>query len=219
MNHKRPVFEEETGRCCARTVRVHYDGAVTTGKATTRCGSLTVICGPMFTGKTTALIERMLAARETGAGAVVAVKPSLDDRYHPTDLTTHDGKSLPAQTIDRPEQLAGFEGDVIGLDEAHFFESGLHAPVMALVDRGAHVILAGLDRTSMNQPFGEMGRLLVEADEVVKLAGHCAVCGGKAVHTVRLFDSTESVVVGGPGMFENRCRAHLSAPRKGDDNQ
>jgi len=88
---------------------------------------------------------------------------------------------------------------------------------MTLVDRGAHVLLAGLDRTSMNEPFGEMGRLLVEADEVVKLAGKCSVCGRQAVHTVRLFKSTEPVVVGGAGMFENRCRAHLSAPRKGVD--
>jgi len=173
----------------------------------------------MFTGKTTALIERLEAARASGRTRVVAVKPSIDDRYHPTDLTTHDGGSMPAITIDRPEQLAELEGDVIGLDEAHFFESGLHAPVMIHVDRGAHVILAGLDRTSMNEPFGEMGRLLVEADDVIKLAGKCAVCGAPAVHTVRLFDSTEPVVVGGAGMFENRCRAHLSAPRKGVDHQ
>ncbi len=184
----------------------------------TPCGRLTVICGPMFTGKTTALIERLQRAQAECGGAVVAVKPSLDDRYHPTDLTTHDGKSLPARTIERPGQLADLSGDVIGLDEAHFFEQGLHAPVMALIERGAHVIIAGLDRTSMNEPFGEMGRLLIEADEVVKLAGECAVCGGEAVHTVRLFDSTESIVVGGPGMFENRCRAHLNAPRKGVDS-
>jgi thymidine kinase len=61
----------------------------------------------------------------------------------------------------------------------------------------------------MNEPFGEMGRLMVEADEVTKLAGECAVCGNPAVHTIRLFDSKESIVVGGEGMFENRCRMHL----------
>jgi thymidine kinase len=182
-------------------------------------GRLTVICGPMFTGKTTTLIDRLLSALGSGGSTVVAVKPSLDDRYHPTDLTTHDGRSLPATTIDRPEQLVGLAGDVIGLDEAHFFESGLHGPVMTLVGRGAHVLIAGLDRTSMNEPFGEMGLLLVEADEVVKLAGKCAVCGREAVHTVRLFDSTEPIVVGGPGMFENRCRAHLSAPGKSVDTE
>jgi len=201
--------------------RRRYDARVEQSASDIPCGKLTVICGPMFTGKTTALIERLEAARATGAGEVVAVKPSIDDRYHATNLTTHDGRSLPARTIDRPEQLIGLAGDVIGLDEAHFFEQGLHGPVMTLVDRGAHVLLAGLDRTSMNEPFGEMGRLLVEADEVVKLAGRCAVCGGPAVHTVRLFASTEPIVVGGVGMFENRCRAHLTmppaGPRKGVD--
>jgi len=184
-------------------------------KETPPLGRLTVICGPMFTGKTTALIDRLRAARESGHSAVIAVKPSLDDRYHPTDLTTHHGLSLPATTIDAPEQLTELAGDVIGLDEAHFFEQGLHGPVMQLVDRGTHVILAGLDRTSMNQPFGEMGRLLIEADEVVKMLGECAVCGRPAVHTVRLFDSTEPIVIGGPGMFENRCRAHLTTPDPG----
>ncbi|MCH8110619.1 MAG: thymidine kinase [Proteobacteria bacterium] len=180
---------------------------------------MTVICGPMFTGKTTALIDRLEAAGAAGDLTVIAVKPSLDDRYHPTNLTTHDGRSHAAHTIERPEELVDLAGDVIGLDEGHFFEEGLHGPVMTLVDRGVHVLVAGLDRTSMNEPFGEMGRLLVEADEVVKLAGRCAVCGRPAVHTVRLFDSTESIVVGGPGMFENRCRAHLSAPRNGVDFQ
>ena len=175
-------------------------------------GALTVICGPMFTGKTTALIDRLEDAQRRTGASFAAIKPALDNRYHATDLVTHNGRTFEARTIDEPRELLALSEGVIGLDEAHFFAEGLHAAVLALVERGALVIVAGLARTSMNEPFGEMGRLLIEADEVVKLAGRCAICERPAVHTIRLFDSTEPIVVGGPGMFENRCRAHLHPP-------
>lgn len=173
---------------------------------------LTVICGPMFAGKTTELIRR--ASELAAAGlTVAALKPRLDDRYHPTDLATHDARRFAGAVIDDPADLLAHTARVIALDEAHFFRVGLHDAVMAVLARGSDVMLAGLDRTSMNQPFGEMARLLIEADEVVKLTAPCAVCGRDAIHTVRLFDSTEDIVVGGPGMFENRCRTHLGHPR------
>ena len=184
-------------------------------------GRLEVICGPMFTGKTTELIRRLEAAGASDHH-VLAVKPALDTRYHETALSTHDARHFDAVTIDSPGELpcldrhahgSGGTGagcpDVLGLDEAHFFREGLHDAVMRILSRGVRVIIAGLDRTSMNEPFGEMARLLIEADEVTKLAGVCTVCGREACHTIRLFDSTEDIVVGGPGMFENRCRAHL----------
>jgi thymidine kinase len=171
-------------------------------------GRLEVICGPMFTGKSTELIRRLSAARDEGR-EVVGVKPALDDRYHATSIATHDGNLFEGVTIERPEELASIEAPVIGLDEAHFFTSGLHDTVGALVGRGARVILAGLDRTSFNEPFHEMGRLLVEADEVTKLVGVCSICGREAVHTVRLVEADEDIIVGGEGMFANRCRAHL----------
>lgn len=172
-------------------------------------GRLEVICGPMFVGKTTELIRRIRAAEASGL-SVLAVKHQLDDRYDARALATHDGRRIPASTIEQPNQLLEFEEDVIGLDESHFFKVGLHPVVMELLGKGRRVILAGLDRTSLNEPFGEMARLLIEADEVVKISGTCAVCGGIAVHTVRLFDSRDDIVVGGSGMFENRCRRHLS---------
>lgn len=182
------------------------------GAAGGELGRLEVICGPMFTGKSTELIRRLRAAQEAGK-RVFAVKSSLDDRYHPTAIATHDGKTLDARTIEGPGDLLEIEGvgagAALGLDEAHFYDKGLHEAVMELVNRGTRVIIAGMDRTSMNQPFGEMARLMVEADEVVKLAGECAVCGRPAVHTIRLFDSKENIVIGGEGMFENRCRVHL----------
>lgn len=176
-------------------------------------GRLEVICGPMFAGKTTLLLARLAEARAAGAH-VIAVKPSLDNRYHPTDITSHTGAATSAITVDRPEEVAALQAEVVGLDEAHFFEAGLHSAIMALLARGTRVILAGLDRTSLNEPFGEMGALLIEADAVEKLTAPCALCGRPAVHTVRLFPSRERIVIGGVGMFENRCRAHLLAPAK-----
>ena len=168
----------------------------------------------MFTGKTTELIRRLTHAQHAGH-AVLAVKSHLDDRYHPTALATHDGSTLPARTVSTPADLPRLQAetaaDVVGLDEAHFYRNGLHDAVMTLLDRGCRVVLAGLDRTSLNEPFGEITALLVEADEVTKLLGVCSVCGEPAPHTVRLFQSEEDVVIGGEGMFENRCRIHLHA--------
>lgn len=170
----------------------------------------------MFAGKSTELIRRLRDAAREGR-SVAAYKPAIDTRYHPTSIATHAGGLLEARTIAGPSELVGEPAEVVALDEAHFFREGLHDAVMRLLGDGApagrRVILAGLDRTSMNEPFGEMARLLIEADEVVKLTAPCAVCGEPAVHTVRLFDSTEDIVVGGAGMFENRCRGHLRVKR------
>ncbi|MCA9294636.1 MAG: hypothetical protein KDA20_12565 [Phycisphaerales bacterium] len=176
-------------------------------------GRLEVICGPMFAGKTTRLLHLLGAAQGEGLD-VQAVKPALDNRYHATRITTHTGTWIDSHVIHAPDELARVQGDVVGLDEAHFFTEGLHRAVSALLERGTRVLLAGLDRTSMNEPFHEMGLLLVEADEVHKLTAPCAICGRPAVHTIRLFDSTEPIVIGGEGMFENRCRAHLRSPRQ-----
>ena len=178
----------------------------------TPLGRLEIICGPMFAGKTTELMRRLTAARDAGL-RVRAVKHGLDDRYHPTALATHDGRTIDASTITEADELRVFDEAVIGLDEAHFFKDGLHDAVMTLLARGSRVILAGLDRTSLNEPFGEMATLLIEADEVIKIAGRCAICDRPAVHTIRLFDSKEDIVVGAEGMFENRCRIHLSSSR------
>lgn len=176
---------------------------------------LEVICGPMFAGKSTELMRRLRAAAVEGL-TIVAAKPHIDTRYHPTAIASHTGELLQGLAITSPADLLSLRADVIALDEAHFYREGLYDAVMRLLARGpgTRVILAGLDRTSMNQPFGEMARLLIEADEVVKLTAPCAVCARPAVHTVRLFDSKEDIVVGGAGMFENRCREHLQSTRE-----
>lgn len=173
---------------------------------------LEVICGPMFAGKSTELIRRLREAAAQGR-TVAALKPAIDTRYHPTAIATHTGTKQDARTVAAASEIESERAEVVALDEAHFFRQGLHEAVMRLLNApgftARRVILAGLDRTSLNEPFGEMARLLIEADEVVKLTAPCAVCQRPAVHTVRLFDSKEDIVVGGAGMFENRCREHL----------
>ena len=162
----------------------------------------------MFAGKATELIRRMVEASEAGL-EVLGVKSAIDDRYHPTAITTHTDVRFDGVTVSHARELVDLEADVIGLDEAHFFDEGLRDACRTLMARGTRLILAGLDRTSFTAPFHEMGLLLVEADEVVKLEGVCSICGRPAVHTVRLVESDEDIVVGGAGMFANRCRAHL----------
>ncbi len=179
-------------------------------------GRLDVITGPMFSGKTTELLRRLQAAQQTGS-VVVAVKPRIDTRYHPTDLVAHTGESFPARCIDAPAELLKIEADVIGLDEAHFLRENLIAVIVELLDRGCHVICAGLDRTSFHVPFDEMGRLMCEANTVVKLTARCSVCGEPATHTQRLIDDERDIVIGGEGMFEPRCRTHRLDETPRDD--
>lgn len=165
----------------------------------------------MFAGKSTELIRRLVEASDAGL-EVLGAKSAIDDRYHPTAITTHTDVRFDGLTVTHARELAEIETDVLGLDECHFFDESLRDACRSLMDNGTRVILAGLDRTSFNEPFHEMGRLLVEADEVTKLEGVCSICGRRAVHTVRLVESDDDIVVGGAGMFANRCRSHIRTP-------
>jgi thymidine kinase len=179
-------------------------------------GRLEVICGPMFAGKTTALIARLSAARAAGLEAV-ALKPALDTRYAHAAITTHTGERLPALAAACADEVMNLLGDagvggVVGIDEAHFFGAALVAPVRALLLRGVRVIVAGVERDHRGEPFEPFPALLVEADEVVKLHAVCARCGGPAVHSQRMFASNARVAVGGPGDYEARCQRCFEPP-------
>ncbi len=164
----------------------------------------------MFAGKTTALIERLRAAEAEGR-RTLALKSAIDTRYDPDHLIAHTGVRENARAIESPAELLALDVDlmgVVGVDEVHFFREGFVSAVLALLDRGVDVICAGLDRTSFHVPFGEMGVLMCEADEVIKLTARCTICGEPATHTKRLVDDTTDILVGGAGMFEPRCRKH-----------
>lgn len=180
-------------------------------------GRLLLIRGPMFAGKTTALIDRLGAARNTGATAV-AVKPALDTRYDATRIVTHENRAVDAVTV---SDAAGLESaatgaEVVGIDEAHFFEAPFATACRALADRGACVIVAGVDLDHVGKPFPVMARLAELADEVITLAARCARCGGVARFTQRLIDSDARIAVGGVGDYEPRCDACFE---RGDANR
>lgn len=160
----------------------------------------------MFAGKTTELIRRVSEARAQGRDVRV-YKPARDDRYHDTDLTTHTGERLAATPI--REAPAAFDDDSAGLvviDEAHFFGAAMVNPVREAIRRGKCVLLAGVDRDHRGEPFEPFPVLLCEADDVVKLRARCSVCGESAVHSQRMSGEAGRIVVGGPGMYEARCR-------------
>lgn len=167
-------------------------------------GRLEVICGPMFAGKTTELLRRLGADERA-----VLCKPAHDTRYDAQAAVTHDGRSRPAVPIASGAELmvAARARRVVGIDEAHFFGNQINEPIAALLHVGVRVIVAGLERDHRGRPFDPFPHLLCEADEVLKLAGLCARCGAASIHSQRLTDAHERIVVGGAESYEPRCRA------------
>ena len=178
-----------------------------------RGGWLEVICGPMFSGKSEEMIRRLRRA-EIGRQRVVIFKPSIDDRYSAADVVSHAGirmRAVPVRGVgELLERARGF--DVVGIDEAQFFEPELVGAALALADGGARVIAAGLDQDFRRQPFGPMPELLAHAEFVDKLQAVCHRCGGGATTTQRLVDgrpapySGATIVVGANEQYEARCR-------------
>jgi thymidine kinase len=173
---------------------------------------LEVICGPMFSGKTTELMRRLVVA--SGRGPVMAFKPRRDDRYHASAIATHTGQTYPAQAVDTAAEieLACGRAAVVGIDEAHFFGAGLMPVCLSLLARGTSLIIAGIERDHRGRPFEPFPSLLCEADDVIKLSGPCARCGAPALHSQRLVASEDAIVVGGAEAYEARCRACFRPP-------
>jgi thymidine kinase len=179
-------------------------------------GRIEVITGPMFSGKSEELIRRLKRAR-IARQRVACFKPDIDLRYHRTAIASHSSQTHEAVVTPNSDSLkvelfdSGriHEIDVVGLDEVQFFDHGITHLAMELVHMGKRVILAGLDTTFANEPFGPVPNLMALADEVTKLSAVCMVCGAPAIHTQRLSQSQELVVVGAAGLYEARCRTHF----------
>ena len=180
-------------------------------------GVLEVITGPMFSGKSEELIRRLKRAR-IARQRVACFKPDIDLRYHRTSIASHSQQTHEAAVVtpnaERLREALYADNvldtvEVIGLDEAQWFDDGVLPLVLELVAAGKRVILAGLDTTFANEPFGPVPQLMALADKVTKLNAVCMTCGAPAIHTQRLGTSTELVVVGAAGMYEARCRAHF----------
>ncbi len=184
---------------------------------TAQPGVLEVITGPMFSGKSEELIRRLKRAR-IARQRVACYKPDIDLRYHRTAIASHSEQTHEAVVVtpnsDRLREALFFSGqvdqvEVVGLDEVQFFDDGIQPLAMELVALGKRVILAGLDTTFANEPFGPVPALMALADKVTKLNAVCMTCGAPAIHTQRLGTSKELVMVGAAGMYEARCRQHF----------
>ncbi len=175
-------------------------------------GRLELIVGPMFSGKSEELIRRLKRA-QIARQRVACFKPDVDLRYHRTAIASHSSQTHEAETIASVEELRGrlalvlSEVEVIGIDEAQFLDSSIIPLTIDLVHLGKRVLIAGLDTTFTAEPFGPIPALMAVSDEVTKLSAVCMVCGAPAIHTQRLGQSQELVVVGAAGLYEARCRA------------
>lgn len=169
----------------------------------------------MFSGKSDELIRRIkraLIARQR----VLVFKPRMDDRYHATDISSHDGRRAEAIAVKDSAELRTRLSDplpeVIAVDEAQFFDAGLVPIVLELADRGVRVICAGLDMDFRGEPFGIMPDLLTRAEYVEKLYAVCPVCGAPATRTQRFVNGKPAryddpvILVGASEAYEPRCR-------------
>jgi thymidine kinase len=177
-------------------------------------GRIEVITGPMFSGKSEELIRRIRRAK-IARQRVICFKPDIDLRYHKTAIASHSAQTHDACVVPSVDHLreALFpkldEVDVLGIDEAQFFDESLVHLALEMVHRGKRIIIAGLDTTYAGEPFRPIPDLMAVADEVLKLSAVCMVCGAPAIHTQRLGESRELVVVGAVGLYEARCRTHF----------
>jgi thymidine kinase len=177
-------------------------------------GVLEVITGPMFSGKSEELIRRLKRAR-IARQRVACYKPDIDLRYHRAAIASHSSQTHEAVPIASVEELRAIlypqldEVEVVGIDEVQFLSPEIIPVALDLVALGKRVLLAGLDTTFANEPFGPVPNLMALADEVTKLSAVCMVCGAPAIHTQRLGQSQELVVVGAAGLYEARCRTHF----------
>jgi thymidine kinase len=182
---------------------------------TTTPGVLEVITGPMFSGKSEELIRRLKRAR-IARQRVAVYKPDIDLRYHRAAIASHSSQTHEAVPIASVEELRATlypqldDIEVIGIDEVQFLAPEIIPFALDLVAAGKRVLLAGLDTTFANEPFGPVPNLMALADTVTKLSAVCMVCGQPAIHTQRLSASQELVVVGATGLYEARCRAHFT---------
>jgi len=172
-----------------------------------KAGSIEVICGSMFSGKTEELIRRLKRAKFANQ-KVEIYKPCIDVRYSDDQVVSHDAHSIHSTPIDSPASMLLLSSDVevVGIDEAQFFDDTLVEVVQTLADRGVRVIIAGLDTDFLGKPFGPMPALMAVAEDVQKVHAICMKCGSPANHSHRLLSSDQLVVLGEKDIYEPLCR-------------
>ena len=177
-------------------------------------GSIEVICGSMFSGKSEELIRRLTRA-QIARRRVQAFKPAIDNRFSEMEVVSHGGLRLVAVAVaTSAEVLAQTDArtEVVGIDEAQFFDAGIVEVCQRMADQGKRVIVAGLDKDFRGAPFGPIPALMAVAEDVTKTLAICVRCGSPANNTQRLVESDELVVVGAQGLYEARCRRCFEPP-------
>ena len=184
-------------------------------------GSIEVVCGSMFSGKTDELIRRLRRA-VIARQKVQVFKPAIDVRYAVEKVTSHAGTDFGAIPVEKARDILGkLEPDttVVGVDEAQFFDEGILEVTTYLAEHGIRVLVAGLDQDFRGDPFGPMPMLMAMAERVDKLQAICMVCGEPASRTQRLVNGKPArhddpvVIVGASELYEARCRKHHDVPR------
>lgn len=172
-----------------------------------RSGWIEVICGSMFSGKTEELIRRLKRAKIANQ-KVQIFKPSKDTRYDIVNVVSHDENAIASIPIQNSIEIFEHVKDinVIGIDEAQFFDEKLPDVCQKLAIKGARVIIAGLDMDFKGRPFGPVPNLLAVAEYITKVHAICPHCGNLATHSYRLSDETDTVVLGEKDKYEPRCR-------------
>ncbi|NWG34357.1 MAG: thymidine kinase [Chloroflexi bacterium] len=184
-------------------------------------GSIEVVCGSMFSGKTDELIRRLVRA-VIAKQKVQVFKPAIDVRYAVEKVTSHTGSNFDAIPVEKAAEIRSkLEADttVVGIDEAQFFDPDIIPIVQELAGSGIRVIVAGLDMDFRGEPFGPMPLLMSTAERVDKLHAICMVCGDEASRTQRLVNGKPAryddpvVIVGASELYEARCRKHHEVPK------
>ncbi len=180
----------------------------------TTYGSIEVICGSMFSGKTEELIRRLRRA-EFAKLDVEIFKPKIDTRYHDKAIISHDSNSIPSTPVAHSSNilLLGNATKVVGIDEAQFFDDELPEVCNKLANRGIRVIVAGLDMDFKGRPFGPRPALMAIAEHVTKVHAVCVRCGAPAGYSFRIAEEEQELLLGEKDSYEPRCRICFYQPR------
>jgi thymidine kinase len=182
----------------------------------THLGWIEVICGSMFSGKSEELIRRLrraIIARQR----VQIFHPAIDERFSEEEIVSHSQMRIASQKVASSEELlekVDHRTEVVGIDEAQFFDAGLVEVCQRLADQGKRVIVAGLDKDYRGLPFEPIPALMAVAEDVTKTLAICVRCGSPANNTQRLVASEERVIVGAQGLYEARCRRCFEPPSR-----
>ncbi len=177
-----------------------------------RTGWIEVVCGSMFSGKTEELIRRLNRAN-IARQHVEIFKPAVDTRYHASDIVSHNSSKIRSTPLQSSQEILLLSGDcdVVGIDEAQFFDDGIIEVCNKLASAGKRVIVAGLDMDFQGNPFGAMPQLMAVAEYVTKVHAICMVCGDIAGYSYRKVAGQAQVMLGETDSYEARCRKCFDA--------